>query len=156
MHDNAAGVQIPDKNLSAFHDWANKALAEIDFGENCYDVNFERIAADEDIQNIILDIGNHTDIWGQSNNEPVIHVTDINVTMDDVKIMGKNMDTVKIEKFGITYMKFHAKDLIKDLHKYSKIKLEIVGRANISYWGGKVIPQIFIDDYEITDGALGF
>ena len=83
-------------------------------------------------------------------------MTDINVTMDDVKIMGKNMDTIKIEKFGIAYMKFHAKDLIEDLHKYSKVKIEIVGRANVSYWGGKTTPQIFIDDYEVTDGALGF
>ena len=70
--------------------------------------------------------------------------------------MGKNMDTVKIEKFGIAYMKFHAKDWIEDLHKYSKVKLEIVGRANVNYWGGNVIPQIFIDDYEVTDDALGF
>lgn len=155
-HDNAAGVSIPDSYLRDFHKWANEALADIDFGENCHDVNFERIAADEDIRDIILDIGNHAGIWGQQNDEPLIHVSDINVTMSDVKIMGKNMDTVKIEKFGIAYMKFHAKDLIEDLHKYSKVKLEIVGRANVNYWGGNVIPQIFIDDYEVKDDALGF
>lgn len=155
-HDNAAGVSIPDSYLRDFHKWANEALADIDFGENCHDVNFERIAADEDIRDIILDIGSHDGIWGQQNDQPLIHVSDINVTMSDVKIMGKNMDTVKIEKFGIAYMKFHAKDLIEDLHKYSKVKLEIVGRANVNYWGGNVIPQIFIDDYEVTDDTLGF
>lgn len=155
-HDNAAGVSIPDSYLRDFHKWANEALTDIDFGENCHDVNFERIAADEDIRDIILDIGNHTGIWGQQNDEPLIHVSDINVTMSDVKIMGKNMDTVKIEKFGIAYMKFHAKDLIEDLHKYSKVKLEIVGRANVNYWGGNVIPQIFIDDYEVKDDEYGF
>ena len=155
-HDNAAGVSIPDSYLRDFHKWANEALADIDFGENCHDVNFERIAADEDIRDIILDIGAHSGIWGQSNDEPMIHVSDINVTMSDVKIMGKNMDTVKIEKFGIAYMKFHAKDLIEDLHKYSKVKLEIVGRANVNYWGGNVIPQIFIDDYEVKDDEYGF
>ena len=155
-HDNAAGISIPDSYLRDFHKWANEALADIDFGENCHDVNFERIAADEDIRDIILDIGNHAGIWGQQNDEPLIHVSDINVTMNDVKIMGKNMDTVKIEKFGIAYMKFHAKDLIEDLHKYSKVKLEIVGRANVNYWGGNVIPQIFIDDYEVKDDEYGF
>ena len=155
-HDNAAGVSIPDSYLRDFHKWANEALADIDFGENCHDVNFERIAADEDIRDIILDIGAHSGIWGQGNDEPMIHISDINVTMSDVKIMGKNMDTVKIEKFGIAYMKFHAKDLIEDLKQYGKIKLEIVGRANVNYWGGNVIPQIFIDDYEVTDDALGF
>ena len=155
-HDNAAGVSIPDSYLRDFHKWANEALADIDFGENCHDVNFERIAADEDIRDIILDIGSHDGIWGQQNDQPLIHVSDINVTMSDVKIMGKNMDTVKIEKFGIAYMKFHAKELIEELKQYSKVKLEIVGRANVNYWGGNVIPQIFIDDYEVTDDALGF
>ena len=155
-HDNAAGVSILNASLSDFHKWANDALVNIDFGENCYDVNFERIAADEDIRDIILDIGSHDGIWGQQNDQPLIHVSDINVTMSDVKIMGKNMDTVKIEKFGIAYMKFHAKDLIEDLHKYSKVKLEIVGRANVNYWGGNIIPQIFIDDYEVKDNEYGF
>lgn len=155
-HDNAAGVSILNSSLSDFHNWANEALVGIDFGENCYDVNFERIAADEDLKNIIMDIGEHGGIWGQQNNEPLIHVTDINITMNDVKIMGKNMDTVKIEKFGVAYMKFHAKDFIEDLKKHSNMKLEIVGRANVNYWGGNVIPQIFIEDYEVSDDTLGF
>lgn len=155
-HDNAAGAQIPDKNLSAFHEYANHELADIDFGENCYDVNFERIAADEDLGDIIVDIGEHKGIWGQRNDEPIIHISDINITMNDVKIMGKNMDTVKIEKFGISYMKFRAKDFIEELKEYSSMKLEVVGRANLNYWGGNVIPQIFIEDYEIKDNTYGF
>ena len=155
-HDNAAGCSIPDSMLSKFHAWANDALADIDFGENCYDVNFERIAADEDIKDLILDIGAHNGIWGQQNGEPLIHITDINITMDDVKIMGKTMDTVKIEKFGISYMKFRAKDLIEELRKYPQMKIEVVGRANVNHWAGNVIPQIFIDDIEVSNGALGF
>ena len=63
-HDNAAGCSIPNSNLTKFHKWANEALANIDFGENCYDVNFDRIAADADLADIILDIGDHNGIWG--------------------------------------------------------------------------------------------
>ena len=155
-HDNAAGCSIPDSMLSKFHAWANEALVDIDFGENCYDINFERIAADEDIKDLILDIGAHNGIWGQQNNEPLIHVTDINITMNDVKIMGKSMDTVKIEKFGISYMKFRANDLIEELRKYPQMKIEVVGRANVNHWAGNVIPQIFIDDIEVSNGAYGF
>ena len=155
-HDNAAGVSIPNADLAKFHKWANEALVDIDFGENCYDVNFERIAADEDLRDLILDIGAHNGIWGQQNDEPLIHVTDINITLNDVKIMGKTQDTVKIEKFGISYMKFRAKDLIEELHKYPQMKLEVVGRANVNHWAGNVIPQIFIEDIEVKNGALGF
>ena len=155
-HDNAAGCSIPNANLANFHKWANEALVDIDFGENCYDVNFDRIAADADLADIIYDIGNHNGIWGQQNPEPLIHVTDINITMNDVQIMGKNKDTVKFEKFGIAYMKFHAKDLIEELSKHSSMKIEVVGRANLNEWCGKVTPQIFIEDIEVKNNALGF
>lgn len=155
-HDNAAGCAIQDSLLTHFHNWANEKLKNYNLGENSFNINFDRIAANEDIRNLIIDIGAHENIWGQNNPQPLIRISDINITKNDIKIMGKNMDTVKIEKFGIAYMKFHAKDLIEDLKKYSKVKLEIVGRANVNYWGGNVIPQIFIDDYEVTDDALGF
>ena len=155
-HDNAAGAQIPDKNLAAFHEYANEALAAIDFGENCYDVNFERIAADNDLSDLIVDICSHGGIYGQSNSEPYIHITDINFTSADVQIMGKGADTVKITKNGIAYMKFKATKLIEDLKKYKEIKMEVVGRANLNSWGGRVTPQIFIEDYEVSNGALGF
>ena len=63
-HDNACGIGIYDKNLNDFHNYANKELANIDFGENWYEVNFERIAADKDIRNLIEDLTTHNDIWG--------------------------------------------------------------------------------------------
>lgn len=155
-HDNAAGCSIPNSRLSDFHKWANEALIGIDFGENCYEVNFDRIAADDDLADIICDIGAYNGIWGQGNPEPMIHISDINITMNDVQVIGKNKDTVKFEKFGIAYMKFHAKDLIEELNKHPDMKIEVVGRANLNEWGGKVTPQIFIEDIEVKDNALGF
>ena len=155
-HDNACGIGILDKNLAAFHDYANKELANVDFGETWYEVNFERIAADSDIADLIIDIAKHEDLWGQHNNEPLIHIKDINITKNDIRVMGKNQDTVKIEKFGIAYMKFHAKDFISELGEYDNIKLEVVGRANLNEWGGFQTPQIFITNYQIEDGSLGF
>ena len=155
-HDNACGVGILDKNLAAFHEYANEALKDVDFGESWYEVNFERIAADTDIEDLIIDITEHEDIWGQGNPEPFIHIRDINITKNDIQIMGKTQDTVKITKFGIAYMKFHAKDMIEQLGKYDEIKLEVVGRANLNEWMGRYTPQIFISNYQIEDNTLGF
>lgn len=155
-HDNACGIGILDKNLAAFHDYANRELANVDFGETWYEVNFERIAADSDLEDLILDITSHEDIWGQQNSEPLIHIKDINITKRDVQIMGKNQDTVKITKFGIAYMKFHAKEFIEELGKYDNVKLEVVGRANLNEWMGNYTSQIFIQNYQIEDGRLGF
>ena len=155
-HDNACGIGIYDKNLAAFHEYANRELANVDFGENWYEVNFERIAADQDIEQLIYNIAEHDDLWGQGNPEPLIHIKDINITQKDVQIMGKNQDTVKIVKFGIAYMKFHAKQMLEDLAKYDEIKLEVVGRANLNEWMGQYTPQIFISNYQVENGALGF
>lgn len=149
-HDNAAGAIIKDENLSAFHAYANEKLANIDFGENYYDINFERNVTSPDLDRLITDISRHDDIWGQSNNVPLIHVKGLIVEPDEISIIGKNSDTVKIEKNGITYIKFKAKDMIEDLSKYSEtINIEIVGEANLNEWGGRTTPQIFIKDYEI-------
>jgi len=63
-HDNAAGVSIPDASLSKFHAIANEQLKDIDFGENCYDVNFIRDAYAQDLSDIILDMDNYAGIWG--------------------------------------------------------------------------------------------
>ena len=155
-HDNACGISIPDKSLFAFHEYANKELANVDFGENWYEVNFERIAADQDINDLILDIAQHEDIFGQGNTEPLIHIKDINLTKNDIHIIGKNADTVRIEKFGITYLKFHAKDMIQELAQYDSIKLEVVGRANLNKWMGNYTPQLFITNYQIDDNTWGF
>ena len=156
-HDNACGIGILDKNLSDFHTYANQKLADVNFGESWYEVNFERIAADQDIKDLICNVAANEDIWGQGNPEPLIHIKDINITKADIRIMGKNQDTVKIEKFGVAYMKFHAKDFIQELGQYNgDVKLEVVGRANLNEWGGYQTPQIFITNYQISDGSLGF
>ena len=156
-HDNACGIGILDKNLSDFHTYANQKLADVNFGESWYEVNFERIAADQDIKDLICNVAANEDIWGQGNPEPLIHIKDINITKADIRIMGKNQDTVKIEKFGVAYMKFHAKDFIQELGQYNgDVKLEVVGRANLNEWGGYQTPQIFITNYQIDDNTLGF
>lgn len=155
-HDNAFGISISNKILSDFHNYANEHLANIDFGENVYDVNFVRKACDSDIKNIILDLYKYRDLWGQDLSEPLIYINDINLTRSDIQIIGKNADTVKFEKFGVTYIQFHAKQLIEDLAKYDDIKMEVIGRANINEWMGNITPQIFIEGYEVSDGSLSF
>lgn len=155
-HDNAAGCSIKNSNISELHQYANSRLGATTLDESYYDVNFERIAADADLYDLITEIDSYKSIWGQNTPEPYIYVKDINFNIRDVQIMGAQKDTVKITKNGIAYMKFKAKDMVEKLNEYTEIKMEIVGRANLNEWGGRVTPQIFIEDYEISNGALGF
>ena len=155
-HDNAAGASIRDKDLADFHKYANEALKDIDFGENVYEVNFIRTAAEKDISNIIFDLDQYRYLYGQNIDEPLIYISDINLTKNDIQIIGKNADTVKFEKFGITYIKFHAKDLINELGMYNEMRVELVGRPNVNEWMGNYTPQIMIEDLEVFDSALDF
>ena len=156
MHDNAFGISINNSYLSQFHNIANKELMNIDFGVNVYDVDFVRQAKDTDLDKIILDLSRYEQIWGQQNPEPLIFIDNVNLNKSDIQVIGKTKDTVKFDKFGITYIQFHAKQLIEDLNKYPSVKLQVIGRANLNEWGGREIPQIFIENYEVFDGEYSF
>lgn len=156
-HAQAAGVSFKQTDLDKLQTYANNQLKGVDFGEGCYEVNFTRYAADEDLKDMIMDLGAYPEVWGQGNPETKIFVKDINISQDDIQVLGTRLDTLKIEKFGVCYMKFFAKDLIEELrNKGSDLKLNIVGHANINRWGGRVTPQVFIDAYEVLDGTYGF
>lgn len=155
-HANAFGCSINNKYLSDFHNYANDKLKDIDFGENVYDVNFISSANNKELEKIVNDLGSYPQLWGQHNPEPLIYIKDINLTPNDIQIIGKNKDTVKFEKFGITYIQFHAKQLIEDLSNLNDIKMEIVGKANINEWMGRTTPQVFIEGYEVSDGTYSF
>lgn len=155
-HDAAAGCSIADKNLSKLHEIANKELSKIDFRENIYDVNFIIDANDRILSFLIGDLSQYEDYCGQQNPEPQICVTNILVSSNEVSVIGKNKDTIRIEKNGVTYIKFHAKELIQSLQKYDKMNLTIIGRPNINDWLGHLTPQLLITDMEIEDARFSF
>lgn len=156
MHANAFGISINNSLLLNFHEYANKQLAGVDFNEDVYDVNFVRRCVDKDIADIVADLEKYKNVWGQGCPEPLIYISDINITQDDVKVIGTHKDTVKFEKFGVTYMKFFAKELIQDLQEHPSMKIEVIGKCNMNEWMGTHKPQIFIESYEIKNGALEF
>lgn len=153
-HDNAAGCSLLASNLSRLHELANVQLASYDFGDSYYEVDFERQAFTDDLPDLIKSIDAYKEIWGQQNNEPLIYVKDLHFTRNEIQIMGKNKDTIKIMKNGVAYMKFFAKDMIEELKQYDEIKMEVVGKAHLNHWMGTVTPQIFIENYEIKEDKV--
>ena len=155
-HEGAHGISISNKRLSDFHAWANEELKEVNFGEGVYDVNFVRAAAEKDIENIVFDLAKYENTWGQNNPEALLYIHDLNITRNDYQVMGKNQDTLKITKFGISYMKFHAKEMIEELEKMDEIKINLIGKPNVNEWMGRETAQIFIEAYELEDNTYGF
>ena len=155
-HASAAGCAIIDANLSAFHQYANQALSNINFNEKNYDVNFIRDMEDYDLTDLIYDLAEPEECWGSNNNEPLIYIKNIYLMPEEYQIIGTKKDTLKIEKNGIVLIKFHANEMIQELNKCHEIKLNIIGKANINSWMGNQIPQIIIENYEVEDYLLEF
>ena len=154
-HDNAAGISIPNRSLSELHARANQDLLQYDFGDTYYEVEFVRQAYSDDLTDLIKDLSKLKHVWSQGCGEPLIYVKDIHFTWDDVQIMGKNQNTVKIVKNDVAYMKFFADDMIEELRNIEgDIKLEVVGKANLNTWMGRTTPQIFIEAYEIKEDKV--
>lgn len=149
-HANAFGISIDDAKLASFHKYANTALADIDFGENAYDVNFTRTAMSPDLGSLIVDVGEAEQIWGQNNSQPLVHVSNITVNPATIRVMGANADTLRIDVNGIPFIKFRAKDMIEEIQSHkSPFVMEVVGKPNLNEWMGRTSPQMFIEDYEI-------
>ena len=155
-HSNACGCSLPDKNLTQLMKIADTDLASYDFSNNVYEVNFERPAVAHDLNSLITEIAQNEAIWSTNNKEPLIYITDLNFNVHDIQIMGTRKDTLKIEKNGIAFMKFHATDLINEIQELGEVKMNLVGRANLNSWMGRITPQIFIENYELKDGELEF
>lgn len=155
-HDNAFGISINNNNLFNLHQYANQKLENIDFGINMYNVDFVREAKDIDIDKIIIDLSKYDYIWGQNNPEALIYISSIFIRYTDIQIIGKNKDTVKFEKNGIVYIKFHAKSIIEQLNQYDEMRLNVIGRANLNEWNFYKIPQIMIEDLEVQDARFAF
>lgn len=155
-HPLAFGCSISSYNLDKFFSYSNDSLKDVELGEKCYSVNFIRDAMDNDIDNLIRDVGEYEYIWSNQNDEPTLYIDNIILSTNEIQIIGTNRDTVKFIKNGITYIKFKANDLIDELSGMKDIIMKIVGRCNINEWNGIKNPQIIIDDYEIIDNMYGF
>lgn len=155
-HPLAFGCSISSYNLDKFFSYSNDSLKDVELGEKCYSVNFIRDAMDNDIDNLIRDVGEYGYIWSNQNDEPTLYIDNIILSTNEIQIIGTNKDTVKFIKNGITYIKFKANELIDELSGMKNIIMKIVGRCNINEWNGIKNPQIIIDDYEIIDNMYGF
>ncbi|MBQ4060564.1 MAG: DHH family phosphoesterase [Bacilli bacterium] len=155
-HDNAFGISIKNEYLDDLHSYANKELADINLGENVYQVSFVRRAVESDIKDIVFDLAKYDKVWGQQNDTPLILIQDLFIKKNDIKVIGRNSDTLRFEKNGITYIKFFAKELIAQLQEYDEMKITLIGKTNVNEWNSKITPQIFIEDLEVENAKLAF
>lgn len=90
-------------------------------------VDFE-IFANEMRISFIKEIDEMKDIFGHGIREPLVCIKDIPVYIEDVTLMGKNMNTWKIIDYeGFAFVKFNAdKESDALLKKYNQLAMEVI------------------------------
>lgn len=148
-HANAGGVSIKDENFIKLINYLDEKYADIDFSP-CYFVDLELHRTDDNLEQTILDIGALYDYWGQGVAEPLVAITNVNVTADNVNLYKAN--TLHISFGDLSFIKFKVSDEeYENLHDtMGGHELTIIGECKINNYGGYEKPQVEIKDYYVT------
>ncbi len=151
-HPNAFGCSIDDNKFDDFIKASNEALKDFDFTPR-YDVDF--IFQAQDINdNLVYEIGNYEELWGQDLKEPLIAIEKIKVSADTVSLLGSDKGTLKMslsDDLKTSFIKFKLTDEEKELfgNTTGYFYINVVGNFTLNHFNGFVTPQIKIKDYEI-------
>ena len=148
-HASAFGVmEVNSKDVPKLIEIFN---ADDSLGEKVFWVDFI-VPFEELTDAFISTINSLKSNWGMGIKEPVICITDIEVQREEIGVIGKNMNTIKISIDGMEFIKFNC-DLTDHLVTNEKdtIRIDVVGRCSINEWEGKQIPQIVISDYVVRE-----
>lgn len=148
-HDNAFGIMdLKKSDIPKLIEFFNndKSLKEKMFWVD-FIIPFEELT-DE----FVMTIDRLKDHWGQGVKEPLIMIKDIEIEKEEISVIGKAQNTVKIVVDGIEFIKFRCddEDSIMNVNE-DKIKMNIIGKCSSNEWQGRVTPQIIIEGYEIIN-----
>ena len=154
-HAMAAGFSLPIKSLESFTAYANEKLANVNFNEGVYSVDFVK-SYEDDFAALILEMGENTNLWAKGNEEPYIVIKDLILDPSQIQFIGGNKDTVKFNVAGVDFLKFKDTSFADKVKGMKEIKITVLGRANLNNFMGNVTPQLFIEDYDLIDSYYEF
>lgn len=151
-HASAFGIGIGEDELPIFIKKTNEILKDFDTTP-CYYVDLE-VSADQLTDNEVFAIGSNSDIWGQGLEEPLIAITNIKLTADDIHYMGEKKNILKLTFPGrrTSMLKFNIDEETKDIlnPKDGTITITAIGKCSLNHYMGNVTPQVMLEDFEIV------
>lgn len=155
-HGNAFGLEITSNNIKNAINTLNNL--NIDSGNTCKFCDFI-IQSDDLTVETMKRLSDVSDYCGQNIDEPLIAIENIELSREQLKIMGKLGNSWKFETdSGVNIVKFNV-DLktdevlnsFDDFSDYETLLINAVGKANINYYQGIATCQFIIDDYEVVN-----
>lgn len=149
-HSNAHGVTIKSSNIDKLIAYANRELANINFNEGFYEVDFIVNGNCSYLDQMIEELAAGGEYWGQGCPEALIAVENISIDTNQISYKGADRTTVAFTFNGIEYIKFKDEKLVDYLSQFNgKINLSVVGTPQINEWGGRKTKQIMLKEIEI-------
>lgn len=137
MHKNAAGFSIKTTNIDKLINFANEQLKDINFNEGFYEADFIVNGNCSYLKDLIIDIDEGKDFFGQGNKEPIVVIENIIIDKKDIQIIGSNEDTVKFIFNDIEYIKFKDRQLSDEFKQIDgKNTVTVVGKCSVNRWRG--------------------
>lgn len=157
-HASAHGVAVQTNHLDDFVKWFNEKSSCYTFNENSYEVNFELRPTDTYFESLCTEIGHFDALWGGNNPTPIISMKQVHLKASDIKIQGKNQDSIKFDVNDVACVMFRCKDIINEINAAGNdLVINFIGKANLNSWLGKTSAQLIIEDIEILkDDPLEF
>ena len=147
-HQKSAGIQL--NNLDGFRDYC-KTL-DISF-DTCVQVT-QSLNAQLPIPSHLFYSFEHCEqLWGKDIPKPQFHIHNIKIKGSDITL-AKNDKTIMFNYNGVKYIKFSTNQDLRDkLHigENQWIMLEIICEFGLNYYQGRITPNIYINDLEVTE-----
>ena len=96
----------------------------------------------------------HDDLWGKELDKPRFYIYNIKVNSNNIKLMGKKQDTLKIilDKYEIMFFKLSTNQIEQfQLGLNKSLNINLIGTLNINEWQGKKTNQIYVEDFEVQE-----
>lgn len=154
LHASACGVGLKNSNIDKLVNYTNKKLDNIDFNEGFWEVDFLVNGNCSYLSELIEELSDYNELWGQGNPEVLIAIENININPKTIMFRGESNNTIAFTFNGIEYIKFKDDELARTLENAkdnNSINLTIVGAPQINTWGGKSTKQIQIKAVEVKE-----
>ena len=149
-HDNAAGLGIKANQVNTFLNYIDMLLEDVST-ESIYKVDYDFKEIDNNNE-IILDIANMNDFWGQDIERAYININ-FRITDSNFQIMKSNTLKFNLPN-GLSIIKFNGtEEEIMNFTTTGYLEVNAICKCNANEWNGRTYPQLMLQDYEIVDSS---
>lgn len=147
-HMSAFGFSINENKLHEVYLKMNDLLKDLNHS-NFYEVDFH-LPINSINESFLRQITELEDIWGKYIDEPYILLDNIKTKFINLELIGAKEDTIKFNQNNIEFVMFKQSFEVYETLKSSET-FQLVGKAKVNNYKGKITYQIFIEDFNIID-----